>query len=104
MSLCGILLTVNLVTIYFVGQNFFGLIFSVWLVYFLAFGHFSTIPAQVSECWDLKCLILSLQAHVLFPGSFTYVVIGCVGLAESFAYGALAIINKVDTSLSLETL
>ena len=47
MSTTGLLLTINLATIYFVGQYFIGIIISVWLVYFLAFAHFSTIPAQV---------------------------------------------------------
>ena len=47
MSAFGLLLTINLVSIYFVGKYFIGLLICVWLVYLLAFGHFSTIPAQV---------------------------------------------------------
>ena len=51
MSVNGILLTVNLASIYFVGQTFLGLIICVWLVYLLGFGHFSTIPAQALKLY-----------------------------------------------------
>ena len=43
----GLLLTIDLICIYFIGQYFIGLLFCVWIVYFLGFAHFSTIPAQV---------------------------------------------------------
>ena len=49
MSATGLLLTINLATIYFVGQYFIGIVISVWLVYFLGFAHFATIPFQVAE-------------------------------------------------------
>ena len=48
MSLVGILLTIDLVSVYYVGQlHFSTLIVAVWLVYFFAFAQFSTITAQV---------------------------------------------------------
>ena len=48
MSLVGVLLTIDLVSVYYVGQlHFSALIIAVWLVYFLAFAQFSTITAQV---------------------------------------------------------
>ena len=81
MSACGVLLTINLASIYFVGQqSFIGLIISVWLVYFLGFTHFSTIPAQALK---------------LYPGPNSYVVFGCIGLGETFSYALLAILNSV---------
>ena len=51
----------------------------------------------------LKSSILIIntpQAHKLFPGQFTYVVIGCVGLAESISYVVLGILNMVTTTCS----
>ena len=48
MTTCGVLLTLNLLSIYFVGQYLVGILICVWLVYFIGFTHFSTIPAQVS--------------------------------------------------------
>ena len=49
MSVTGVLLSINLFSMYFIGQQaFIGLLFTVWLVYFLGFCHFSTIPAQVN--------------------------------------------------------
>ena len=48
MSLVGVLLTIDLVSVYYVGQlHFSALIVAVWLVYFFAFAQFSTITAQV---------------------------------------------------------
>ena len=48
MSLVGILLTIDLISVYYVGQlHFSALIVAVWLVYFFAFAQFSTITAQV---------------------------------------------------------
>ena len=45
----GLLLTLDLATIYFLGQlHFSALIICVWLVYFFAFAQFSTITAQVT--------------------------------------------------------
>ena len=37
--------------------------------------------------------------HRLFPGQFASVVIGCIGLAESFSYGALGVLNTVDIKI-----
>ena len=53
----GLLLTLDLVAIYFLGQlHFSALIICVWLVYFFAFAQFSTITAQVTGD---KCQLLS---------------------------------------------
>ena len=48
MTAIGLLLFIDLVCIYYIGQHFLGLLFCVWVVYFLGFAHFSTIPAQVA--------------------------------------------------------
>ena len=34
----------------------------------------------------------------MFPGPNTYIVIGCIGLSESFSYGTLGILNAVIMS------
>merc|ERR1712079_208634 len=81
MSIFGMLLAIDLVCLNYIAQlHFAGLIIAVWLVYFFAFAHFSTITAH---------------AHCLFAGPHISVVIGCVGLAQSFSYGALGILNKL---------
>ena len=36
-----------------------------------------------------------MQALHLFPGEYSYVVVGSIGLAESFTFATLGIINKV---------
>ena len=72
MAVISLLLTINLASIYFIGQqSFYALIFSVWLIYLLGFGHFATIPAQTLA---------------LFPGSHGHVVLGAIGLSESFSF------------------
>ena len=65
-------------------------------------------------CWDFVTLPLfllkfcaSIQVryfrsanvmdYFLFLGPNSYVVIGCIGLAETFSYGALGVLNKVLT-------
>ena len=48
MTAIGLVLSINLVCIYYIGQHFIGLLICVWVVYFLGFAHFSTIPAQVA--------------------------------------------------------
>ena len=98
MSLVGILLTIDLVSVFYVGQlHFSALIIAVWLVYFFAFAQFSTITAQVICPTDLFWIynFLFFQAHILFGGPNISVVLGCVGLAQSISYGALGIINEV---------
>ena len=97
MSLVGILLTIDLVSVFYVGQlHFSALIIAVWLVYFFAFAQFSTITAQVICPRELFWIDNFLfQAHILFGGPNISVVLGCVGLAQSFSYGALGIINEV---------
>ena len=47
MTTCGVLLTFNLLCIYFLEHYFIGILICVWIVYFIGFTHFSTIPAQV---------------------------------------------------------
>ena len=44
-------------------------------------------------------LLIPFQAHRLFSGAHTSVVIGCVGLAESFSFGTLGILNTVNILL-----
>ena len=36
----GLLLTIALICIYYIGQYFIGLLCCVWIVYFLGFAHF----------------------------------------------------------------
>ena len=70
MSGTGLLLAATLASIYTAGQHIQGLIACVWLVYFLGFAHFSTIPAQVSDkfysCISFKfscrCTVCSLAS------------------------------------------
>ena len=84
MSVISLLLTINLAAIYFIGQqSFIGLMISVWLVYLLGFSHFSTIPAQTLN---------------LFPGPHGHVVLGAIGLSETFSYAALGVINLLVMS------
>ena len=66
MSLVGVLLTIDLVSVYYVGQlHFSALIIAVWLVYFLAFAQFSTITAQVL----IKLLGIDTLLTIFFSGS-----------------------------------
>ena len=84
MPVISVLLTINLAAIYFIGQqSFIGLVISVWLIYLLGFAHFSTIPAQTLN---------------LFPGSHGHVVLGAIGVSETFSYAALGVINLVVMS------
>ena len=60
----GLLLTLDLATIYFLGQlHFSALIICVWLVYFFAFAQFSTITAQVTgdKCQRLNKVQLTIR-------------------------------------------
>ena len=41
---------------------------------------------------------LYFQTFSLFPGSHGHVVLGAIGLAETFSYAALGVINKVIMS------
>ena len=80
MAVISLLLSINLAAIYFIGQeSFIGLIISVWLIYLLGFTHFSTVPAQ---------------SLALFPGSHGHVVLGAIGLSESFSYTGKASYNQ----------
>ena len=84
MAVISVILTINLAAIYFIGQqSFIGLIISVWLIYLLGFTHFASIPAQTLT---------------LFPGSHGHVVLGAIGLSETFSYLALGVINLVIMS------
>jgi len=84
MPVIASLLTVILLSIYFIAKtSFIGLIICTWLVYALDFSHFSTVPAQTIN---------------LFPGVHSSVVVGTVGLSDSFSYAALGIINKLIMS------
>ena len=37
-----------------------------------------------------------MQVHRLFSGAHICVVLGCIGLAESFSYAALGVLNAVS--------
>ena len=60
MSGTGLLLAATLASIYTAGQHIQGLIACVWLVYFLGFAHFSTIPAQVSVLLEVDSYLVSM--------------------------------------------
>jgi len=80
MPVISAFLTILLLSIFFIGQvSFPGLIISIWIVYALSFSHFSTVPAQ---------------AITLFKSVHNSVVVGTIGLADTFSYLALGIINK----------
>ena len=66
MSGCGALLTLNLVTIYFVGEHFAAILVCVWLVYLLGFTHFTAIPAQVQYRVDI-CRYLDIMCFSADP-------------------------------------
>ena len=100
MPVISLLLTVVLVSIYFTAQHtFIGLMISVWLIFALGLANIPTIPAQVSAAATLLKTYLQgffLQALHLFPGEYSYVVVGSIGLAESFTFATLGVINKVQ--------
>ena len=81
MPAISILLSGLLFSIFFIGQHsFIGAVVSVWVLFGLALANFSTIPAQ---------------ALILFNGNFSNVIIGCIGLAESFGFVFGTLLNKV---------
>lgn len=81
MPLISFCLSAVLFSIFFIGQqSFVGIIACIWLLFGLSLANFSTIPAQ---------------AFKLFPGNFSNVVIGGIGLAESFGFICGTLINKV---------
>jgi len=79
MTTGGVLLTINLCCIFWVGQSLPGLMISVWCIYLFGNTHFSAIPAQALR---------------LYPGSSSYVVFGCISLSETFSFLTLAILNQ----------
>merc|ERR1711977_438420 len=80
MAVMATILTILLLSIFFIAQvSFPGLIICIWIVYALSFSHFSTVPAQ---------------AISLFKSPLNSVVVGTIGLADTFSYLALGIINK----------
>jgi len=81
MPVIAALLTILLLSIFFIGQvSFPGLLITIWTVYALSFSHFSTVPAQAINS---------------FKSIHNSVVVGCIGLADTFSYLTLGIINKV---------
>jgi len=81
MPVIAALLTILLLSIFFIAQvSFPGLLITIWTVYALSFSHFSTVPAQ---------------AITSFKSIHNSVVVGTIGLADTFSYLALGIINKV---------
>merc|ERR1712013_103304 len=81
MPVIAAFLTILLLSIFFIGQvSFPGLLITIWTVYALSFSHFSTVPAQAINS---------------FKSIHNSVVVGCIGLADTFSYLTLGIINKV---------
>ena len=74
MTTCGVLLTLNLLSIYFVGQYLVGILICVWLVYFIGFTHFSTIPAQVSVLNNSIIIIIKISKIYLYFRFTDYLV------------------------------
>jgi len=77
--LCALLLS----TFWVAKVSFPGLVVCIWLIYGFSFCHFSTVPAQ---------------AIGLFRHPLNSVVVGTIGLADTFSYGALGILNSVVMS------
>merc|ERR1719508_540311 len=87
MSVIAALLTLDLLSIFFIAKtSFLGLIICTCIIFALNFSHFSTVPAQ---------------AISLFKGVHSSVVVGAIGLSDTFAYGTLGIINKLIMSRDL---
>lgn len=84
MPLVSGLLTILLLSIFFIAKTSLpGLIICIWIIYGLSFSHFSTVPAQTIS---------------LFKNVNNSVVVGTIGLADSFSYLLLGIINKLIMS------
>jgi len=84
MPVIAALLTVILLSIFFIAKtSFIGLIICTWIVYLLSFSHFSTVPAQTIS---------------LFKGAHSGVVVGTIGLSDSFSYAVVGILNKLIMS------
>jgi len=80
MPVIAAFLTILLLSIFFIAQfSLPGLIVSIWTVYALSFSHFSTVPAQALN---------------LFKSTHNSVVVGTIGLADTFSYLALGFINR----------
>jgi len=74
------ILTVILASIFFISQeSVVGLVICVWTIYALSFSHFGTVPAQTIG---------------LFRSVHNGVVVGTIGLADSFSYAFLGLVNK----------
>lgn len=77
-------LTVVCLSTFFISQvSFIGMIICIFLIYLLSFCHFSVIPAQCIN---------------LFSGPHVSVVQGSVGLADTFGYFCVGIINSLVMS------
>ena len=59
-----------------------GYVALLWLIYFLAFSHFATLPTQVIK---------------LFGTEHSSIILGVIGLADSFALGTVALLNRLFT-------
>ncbi|XP_023347667.1 uncharacterized protein LOC111716443 isoform X2 [Eurytemora carolleeae] len=81
MPVVGALLTIVLaITVPVSWISFPGFVALLWLAYFFAFMHFSTIPTQVLKLYD---------------GKYCSSVLGVIGLTESLSYGTVLVLNKL---------
>jgi len=78
------LLTVVLISVPFIGEvSFGGLLVCIWIIYALSFTHFTTVPAQTINN---------------FKSPLNSVVVGTVGLADTFSYAFLWVVNSLIMS------
>jgi len=82
-TVAGCLCALLLATYWVAKVSFPGLVTCIWLIYGFSFCHFSTVPAQ---------------AIGLFRHPLNSVVVGTIGLADTFSYGALGILNSLVMS------
>lgn len=58
--------------------SFPGFVALMWLIYFLAFCHFATVPTQVIQIFDRK---------------YSSIILGAIGFSDTIAYGTMAMLN-----------
>ena len=90
-SLSTLPVSISLVSTLPVSSSVFGL--STFLA-LLTFQQFQLKYPIVNRIFQISNQIAQVQ--ILFPGPNSYFVIGSIGLAESFSYGALGLLNKVN--------
>merc|ERR1719309_392697 len=82
------LLALCLILIYYVANLYFvGFILLMWIIHLLTFIHFTSIPTQTIKLYDAR---------------YNSIVLGTIGMSDSFAYTAVAVLNYSMFSLSQE--